>query len=174
MKKVLFARLPLGMVVLLFFAKTTFANVPTIGEIRSLYEKAPTEESACNKLIEILSPYNEKNNPLYAGYKASAIMMMAKHVFNPFSKMSYFKKGKRILENAIKADEKNIELRFLRYNAQTHTPSFLGYNGDIKKDKEFLESSFSQITDVRLKEFMLPYLKNSDFMIADRNDPLKK
>ncbi len=72
--------------------------MPSIDEIRSLYEKAVTDESACNKLIEILSPYNEKNNPLYAGYKASAIMMMAKHVFNPFSKMSYFKKGKRILE----------------------------------------------------------------------------
>jgi len=159
---------------LLFFAKTTFANIPTIGEIRSLYEKAVTDESACNKLMEILSPYDEKNNPLYAGYKASAIMMMAKHVFNPFSKMSYFKKGKRILETAIKADEKNIELRFLRYNAQTHMPSFLGYNGDIKKDKAFLESSFSQITDVKLKEFMLPYLKDLDFIIADKNEPLKK
>jgi hypothetical protein len=88
--------------------------------------------------------------------------------------MSYFKKGKRILENAIKADEKNIELRFLRFNAQTHTPSFLGYNGDIKKDKAFLESSFSKITDVKLKEFMLPYLKNSDFIIADRNEQSKK
>ncbi len=105
MKKLLF-------VGLLFFAQTTFANIPSIGEIRSLYEKAVNDESACSKLVEILSPYNENNNPLYAGYKASAIMMMAKHVLNPFSKMSYFKKGKRILENAIKADEKNIELRF--------------------------------------------------------------
>ncbi|MDE3182566.1 MAG: hypothetical protein KGM16_04025 [Bacteroidota bacterium] len=167
MKKFLF-------VGLLFFAKTTFANTPSIGEVRSLYEKAVNDESACNKLVEILSPYNENNNPLYAGYKASAIMMMAKHVINPFSKMSYFKKGKRILENAIKADENNIELRFLRFNAQTHMPSFLGYNGDIKKDKAFLEDSFSKITDVKLKEFMLPYLKNSDFMIADTTEQMKK
>jgi hypothetical protein len=167
MKKVL-------LVGLLFFAKATFAKTPSIGEVRSLYEKAVKDESACNKLIEMLSPYNENNNPLYAGYKASAIMMMAKHVFNPFSKMSYFKKGKRILENAIKADEKNIELRFLRFNAQTHIPSFLGYNEAIKKDKEFLESSFSKITDAKLKEFMLPYLKDSNFMIADTNELLNK
>ncbi|HSN07652.1 MAG TPA: hypothetical protein VLS85_01380 [Hanamia sp.] len=167
MKKLLF-------VGLLFFAQITFANTPSIGEIRSLYEKSVNDESACNKLIEMLSPYNENNNPLYAGYKASAIMMMAKHVFNPFSKMSYFKKGKRILENAIKADEKNIELRFLRFNAQTHMPSFLGYNGDIKKDQAFLESSFSKITDVKLKEFMLPYLKDTDFMVAETSQPLKK
>lgn len=159
---------------LLILAKATFANTPSIAEIRSLYQKAITDESACNKLVEILSPYNELNNPLYAGYRASAIMMMAKHAFNPFSKMSYFKRGKRILENAIKADEKNIELRFLRFNAQTHMPSFLGYNGDIKTDKAFLEGSFSKITDVKLKEFMLPYLKNSDFIIADSIGNQKK
>ena len=158
---------------LLFFAKVTFANVPSIDEIRSLYEKAVTDESACNKLIEILSPYNEKNNPLYAGYKASAIMMMAKHVFNPFSKMTYFKKGKRILETAIKADEKNVELRFLRFNAQTHIPSFLGYDDSIKTDRAFIETSYSKITDVKLKQFLLPYLKKSDFISADKKEQLQ-
>ena len=166
MKKVLF-------VGLLFFAKTIFANTPSIVEVRSLYEKAVNDESACNKLVEILSPYNETNNPLYAGYKASAIMMMAKHVFNPFSKMSYFKKGKGILEKAIKADENNIELRFLRFNAQTHMPSFLGYDGDIKKDKEFLETFFSSIKDVELKVYMLPYLKKSDYITADKKQQLQ-
>ncbi len=166
MKKVLF-------VGLLFFAKTIFANTPSIVEVRSLYEKAVNDESACNRLIEMLSPYNENNNPLYAGYKASAIMMMAKHVFNPFSKMSYFKKGKRILENAIKADEKNIELRFLRFNAQTHMPSFLGYDNNIETDKKFLETSFSTIKDVQLKKFLLPYLKDSDYITADKKEQLQ-
>ena len=153
---------------LLFWATTSFANTPTISEVRSLYEKSVKDESACNKLIEILSPYNENNNPLYAGYKASAIMMMAKHVFNPFSKMSYFKKGKKILENAIKADYNNVELRFLRFNAQTHMPSFLGYNNDIDSDKIFLENSFQRITDENLKAFLLPYLKNSDYISAGK------
>jgi len=160
MKKLLF-------VGLLFLAVTSFASTPTIDEIRLLYEKSDKDESSCNKLIEILSVYNEKDNPLYAGYKASAIMMMAKHVFNPFSKMSYFKKGKKILENAIKADDKNVELRFLRFNIQTHIPSFLGYNNDIDSDKFFLETSFQKINDENLKAFLLPYLKNSDYISAD-------
>ena len=165
MKKVFF-------VGLLFCATTSFANTPTIGEVRSLYEKSVNDESACKKLIEILSPYNENSNPLFAGYKASAIMMMAKHVFNPFSKMSYFKKGKKILENAVKADDKNVELRFLRFNAQTHIPSFLGYNNDIDRDKTFLENSFQKISDESLKEFLLPYLKNSDYISADKKKQL--
>ena len=155
-------------VALLFFAAYSFAKNPAIGEIRTLYEKSVTNESACSKLIEMLSPYNENNNPLYAGYRASAIMMMAKHVFNPFSKMSYFKKGKQILESAIKADKNNVELRFLRFNAQTHMPSFLGYDGSIEEDKNFLETSFSKIDDVQLKEFLLSYLKNSDYISTDK------
>ncbi len=173
MKNVFFVRLLVTVVALMFFTKATFAKVPSIDEVRSLYEKSVTDESACNKLIEILSPYNENSNPLYSGYKASAIMMMAKHVFNPFSKMSYFKKGKRILENAIKADEKNIELRFLRFNAQTHMPSFLGYDESIEIDKKFLETSFATIKDVQLKAFLLPYLMKSDYITADKKEKLQ-
>lgn len=160
-------------VALLFFINVSFANKPVIKEVRILYEKSYSDESACNKLIEILSPYNENNNPLYAGYKASAIMMMANHVFNPFSKMAYFKKGKRILESAIKADEENVELRFLRFNAQTHMPSFLGYDRSIGTDKFFLESSFSKINNVKLKEFLLPYLISSDYISTDKKKQLQ-
>ena len=41
-------------------------------------------------------------------------MMMAKHVFNPFSKLSYFKKGKQMLENAIETDGQNLELEIFK------------------------------------------------------------
>jgi hypothetical protein len=157
----------------LFLVNIAFANVPSIGQIRSLYAKAVTDDASCNKLLEILLPFNEKNNPLYAGYKASGMMLMAKHVFNPFSKMSYFKKGKKILESAIKADEKNIELRFLRFNAQTHMPSFLGYDESIETDKIFLESSFLTIKDVQLKAFLSPYLKKSNYITTDKKEQLQ-
>lgn len=173
MKNQLFVRLLLSFFVLLIVSKSAFATVPSINEVRSLYEKAVSDEASCSKLLNILSPYNEKNSPLYAGYKASAIMMMAKHSFNPISKMSYFKRGKSILDKAIKADEHNVELRFLRFNAQTHTPAFLGYDGDIKKDKQFLENSFSLIKDMDLKAFMLPYLKKSDYLSADKKRQLQ-
>lgn len=160
-------------VALLFLSFVSLANNPALKQVRDLYEKSYKDESACNKLIEILSPYNENNNPLYAGYKASAIMMMAKHVFNPFSKMSYFKKGKRILESAIKADNDNVELRFLRFNAQTHMPSFLGYDGSIEKDRKFLESSFPKISDNRLRAFLILYLKDSDYISEEKKNQLQ-
>lgn len=140
------------------------AAIPLISEVRSLYQKAATDENSCNELIKILSPYNEENNPLYLGYKASGTMMMAKHAFNPFTKLSYFNRGKRMLEKAIEADEKNIELRFLRFAAQTHIPSFLGYHDRIATDKVFLLKSLPLLTDKALKEIVVSYLKKSDYL----------
>jgi len=159
-------------IALLFISAFSFAKEPPLSEIRALYEKSVANESACNKLIHLLSPYNESNYPLYAGYKASAIMMMAKHVINPFSKFSYFKKGKKILEDAIKVDGKNIELIFLRFNMQTHLPSFLGYDESIKPDRVFLENSFSGIEDAQLKQFLKPYLRNSNYIDAEKKRQL--
>jgi hypothetical protein len=161
---------------LIFFVKisygtTSIKNLPSINEIRTLYEKSLKSEDDCTKLIKMLAPY--KNNPLLLGYSGCATMMMAKHVFSPFSKLSYFKEGKAMLEDAIKADEKKFELRFLRFTAQTNIPSFLGYHDSIEKDKNFILNSFSQIQDESLKQYVLPALKKSDDLSTSQKEKLK-
>ncbi|HET7117290.1 MAG TPA: hypothetical protein VFI29_12405 [Hanamia sp.] len=167
MKKLIF-------IVLLFCGFTAFSSVPVdMSKVRSLYKEAVKSEDSCKELVAISSGPNEKNNPLMLGYKGSGTMLMAKHVFNPFTKMSYFKKGKQMLEKAIELDENNIELRFLRFNAQTNMPSFLGYNSSIENDKKFLLNRFSQITEGRLKEFVLEGLKNSKYLTENEKYQLK-
>ena len=159
---------------LLFFGFKAFSNVPVdISKVRTLYKEAVKSEESCKELIAISSGFNEKTSPVMLGYKGSGTMLMAKHVFNPFTKMSYFKKGKQMLEKAIGVDENNIELRFLRFNAQTNMPSFLGYNKSIENDKKFLLNRFSQIPEVNLKEFVLEGLKNSNYLTADEKQQLK-
>lgn len=156
---------------LLFLGNVVFAKGPSMDEVRILYQKAATDENACKKLIEILTPF--ENDALYSGYRASAIMMMAKHVFNPFSKMSYFKSGKRTLEKSIEADSKNVELRFLRFTAQSNIPSFLGYHDRIESDKKFILNSISLVTDLKLKEFMIPILRKSNHLTSYEKQELK-
>ena len=146
-------------------------GLPSINEIRNLYGKSLKSEDDCQKLIDILKPY--KKDPLYLGYSGCATMMMAKHAFSPFSKLSYFKKGKIMLEDAIKADDKNFELRFLRFIAQTNMPSFLGYNDSIGKDKKFILNSFSQINDISLEEYVLPALQKSKDLNQSEKEKLK-
>ena len=142
----------------LFQGFVSSAKTPEIEDVRILFHKAESSQRVCLELIEILEPYNEKNNALLFGYRASGIMLMAKHLINPFSKLSYFKRGKLMLEKAILFDQKNVELRFLRYTIQTNVPAFLNYSDNKEKDRAFLNQSLNKLNDQKLKIIISTYL----------------
>lgn len=159
---------------LLLYSTMAFAGkTPSINIIRTIYQKALTEEKSCKRLIQLLLPYDENNHPLLLGYRASGTMMMAKHTFNPLSKLSYFKKGKQMLEKAIAADRNNIELRFLRFAVQTKIPPFLGYYNSIETDKKFLLQSLPELTDISLKRMIALYFENSNYLTNNEKQKIK-
>ena len=166
MKKIIF---PLSLI----FIFQSFSNLYAQNEMRLLYQKAATEEASCKKLLHLLRPFNENNNALLAGYKASGTMMMAKYVFNPLSKLSFFSKGKKLMEKAIEKDNENIELRFLRFMVQTNAPSFLGYRSAIQEDKLFLIQSIPTPGDKNLEQFILSFLGDSDQLTTVEKQRLK-
>ena len=69
-----------------------------------------------------------------------------------------------MLEKAIASEKNDIELRFLRFTAQTNMPFFLGYSANIESDKEFILYSFPKIKDKELKNFMIPVLRKSKYL----------
>src|SRR5690554_4220546 len=137
-----------------FYCTVSPAQNLMIEEIRTLYEQAAVEKTACEKLIASLN-MDVETNPLLFGYKGSATMMMAQHVSNSFNKLSHFHKGKNMLENAINADRENMELRFLRFAAQTNAPAMLGYRGDIEEDKKLILDGLSASNDLALKKLII-------------------
>jgi hypothetical protein len=149
---------------LFFYCVACPAKEPPLDEVRILYQQAATDENSCKALIEMLKPYNDADNPLLLGYKGGATMMMAQHVPNPFTKLSYFKKGKDLLHYAIEEDQMNIELRYLRFAAQTNAPVLLAYRNKIEEDKTFLVKSVSLLGDQSLKKLILGFLRNSDLL----------
>ncbi|MEO5908884.1 MAG: hypothetical protein ABIR50_03975 [Ginsengibacter sp.] len=159
--------------VLLFYSSVSFADVPSLTSVRVLYQKAATEKISCKILIQLLSSVDENSNALLEGYKASATMMLAKYTFNPISKLSYFKKGKQMLENAIKADDTNIELRFLRFAVQSNIPFFLGYHSFIEDDKKILMETIPLLNDPELKNMITAYFKNSNFLTVNEKQQIK-
>jgi hypothetical protein len=63
-----------------------------------------------------------------------------------------------MLESAIKADQTNVELRFLRYTIQTNVPGFLNYSSDKNLDRTFITQSLARLKDQELKKIISEFL----------------
>ena len=126
--------------------------------IRDLYYTASSSKEDSEKFKSAVKSIPTPNECI-KGYVAVSYMIEAKHVFNPATKLSYFNKGKILLDNSIKIEPQNTELRFLRLGIQTNVPSFLEYNKQIEADKNFILLKYLSQTDLdlkkRIKEFMI-------------------
>jgi hypothetical protein len=145
---------------LFLILSTTLDLGQNLSEIRSYYQKAAEEKTAAQKLVD-LSRGGNLEDPLLYGYKGAAHMMMAKHVGNPFKKLSYFNTGKDIFSKAIEAAPKNVELRFLRFSVQAEAPAFLNYKQNLEEDKNILLAQTANLGDAELKQIILSYLLSS-------------
>ena len=148
----------LTLCVILAISLTASATVPpAMEQVRALFSKATESKDHCEQLIQLLNDYDE-STPLLYGYKGCATMVMANHVFSPFSKYNYFKKGKTMLEKAIGAENGSVELRFLRYCTQKSIPFFLGYRSSIETDKAFILKNLGTVRNESLKQNIADYL----------------
>ncbi|HLT06627.1 MAG TPA: hypothetical protein VK014_03820 [Cyclobacteriaceae bacterium] len=159
---------------LFFYCLAAPAQRMPMEELRSLYKRAAVEKEACETALTKLETVKLETNPLLFGYKGSVTMMMAQHVSNPFNKLSYFHKGKNMLDEAIQADNSNTELRFLRFAAQTNAPAMLGYRGNVEVDKKLILEALPTIDDASLKRLIVDYLVNSEFLNTEEKDKLVK
>lgn len=77
-----------------------------------------------------------------------------------------------MLEEAINADQENMELRFLRFAAQTNAPAMLGYRGEIEEDKKVILGRLPISNDRELKKLVIGYLLNSDYLSLTEKEKL--
>lgn len=151
----------------LFLMAFTRFSEPDISALRSLYYQAVTDESSFTKLSKLLVSVDTKSPPVLVCYKGATEMIAAKYAINPFLKLGKFKKGRLLIEQAIKRDAEDVEMRFLRFSIQTNLPAFLGYGHKIKDDKDFLINEINDITDQSLKNNVISYLSSSKYCTAE-------
>lgn len=120
--------------------------------IRNNYEKAVYSETLCRALIEELSVSESK--PIYIAYLGAFQSIWATHTSNPFNKLNTFNKGKSNIEQAVKAEPNNVEIRFIRYSIQIKTPLLLNYNGNTVEDKKFIKENLKTINSPVLLEYI--------------------
>lgn len=130
-----------SVMLLFYFFMIAGANAG-LDEAREFFFAATNEEGI--KRFYDKTKSLEGSSDLEMAYKGVATAMYAGTVSSVFDKLSYFNKGKNLLEEAVRSSTDNVEIRFLRFAVQANTPSMLGYNGNLKEDGRFIIESLEK------------------------------
>ena len=125
-------------------------------------EQANLDANNCMPFYEFMESHKNESS-VAKGYFALSVMMQAKLHKNPFTKLSYFNKGKNILEETISANPKVVELRFLRFSVQNEIPAILLYFNDIDSDKKMLDNYYIAKNEDQLTGLISKYYRLKDF-----------
>ncbi|MGE0638001.1 MAG: hypothetical protein AB7G44_05625 [Bacteroidia bacterium] len=145
----------------------------TLDDVRKKYPLATKNDSVCKELYTALTGKADGTDVL-SGYAGGVTMLMAKSTANPFSKMEYFKDGKKLLEDAISNNKNDIELRFLRFAIQDNLPSMLGYNENLEEDKSYIMKYLPMLDKRELRKAIANYLIKSEKTDDKEKASLKK
>lgn len=157
----------------LLVSATAFAQDITLNEVRNKYPLATKNDSICTELYNALKGKADGTDIL-SGYAGGVTMLMAKSTANPFSKMEYFKEGKKLLEDAISNNKSDIELRFLRFAIQENLPAILGYNENLEEDKSYIMKYLPMLDKLELRRAIAKYMIKSERTSEKEKTSLKK
>lgn len=118
-------------------------EISALQTMRTLCAAAQNDNGKATEFYNYMDKTN-CNTSITKGYKAMSYIMVCKHSLNPFTKLSYFNKGKVLLEEAIQQEPNNIELIFFRFITQRKSPSMLNYNSNKVEDRQKLTAYLKQ------------------------------
>lgn len=148
----------LGLLISAVFVFISF-NATGLDVVRANYNKLVSDKDLCKKMISELAETKD-NSATHLAYLGGLQTIWANHVFNPISKLNTFKEGKKNIDQAIKKEPDNVELRFIRLSVQKNAPSFLGYKSNINKDTEFIRENRHQIGSEILQKMIETLLRD--------------
>jgi hypothetical protein len=149
-----------------FFFSFTDQDAKTV---RDHYRKALTSESD----IPTFKTHSAKhqNSALGKAYFGTALALEARAAWSPSTKLSNAKAAFLALNEAVKLDAKNIEIRFLRLSFAHGTPDFLSMKTSITEDKKiFLQGN---IKSHPIGDIMQKFMTNSGLFTAAEKSSIK-
>ncbi|MDY8138421.1 hypothetical protein [Aquimarina sp. 2201CG5-10] len=132
-----------------------------INDIRTSFKHSHESEVQAEQFYEITEKAVKEEKAIYTAYHGAALTLKAAHC-NFFSKLSYFKKGKKLVEKAIEEEPDNIEIRMIRLCIQYNVPKILGYYKEIESDKDFILTHVDQINSPDLKKYIEGFIVDSE------------
>lgn len=87
-----------------------------------------------------------KTNKALKGFEGALWMRKAGLAGPVNQKFSFFKKGASLMDEAINADAKNTELKFLRFMVQEQAPWILNYRDHLKSDAQDIKKNYKTLS----------------------------
>ena len=155
------------MLLLAFIMLLSQPNNSMLQSARDRYFQFDQTGCPAEELFEMIPESVAKQDAVLMAYKGTARATSAECVFSPFTKLSRFKEGKALIEQAVEADPSNIEVRFLRLSVQLSAPAFLDYNSEIQTDRlQVVEGLKSNPNCLQDKDFTMKVI---DYLIQKSN-----
>lgn len=135
-----------------------------LSQARVIYLSMAQDEC---KALELSKKFDKSppTDALLKAYYGASLAAAPACLGNPMDKLKYFRKGKQLLDEAVKLQPAQLEIRFLRFATQTKAPSFLGYTGNIDEDKRYILKhleSFKQVKgNIEMSRQIADFLLNS-------------
>jgi len=148
-----------NLIILIVAFSLNISNAQSMQDVRRLYLESSNNYSKLDSLNNLLVKNKNKNNVLSAYYGVN-LLLKSKYFKNPFKKINFFEKGKKIIEDAITKEPSNIEIVLIRYSAQKNSPPFLMYKQELEDDYEFIIANINSVKDKKLKKYILETIKN--------------
>lgn len=139
--------------------------------LRNAYSKANLSNEGAKNFIKIADK-RSSSDPIITGYKAAANILEAKVTTEKNKRKTFIKSGATSLENVIKANPNNVELRLIRMSVQENIPKIVGYNKNLKEDKIFILNNYPKQNSA-LKTYVRKFAMQSKTMTAAEKNSLK-
>lgn len=150
----------LKLIVLFFGLLCIKDNPPNIQEIRESFTQSSYSEEKAEAFYVLTEKTLNEEKSIYHAYHGAALILKAAHC-SIFSKLSNFKKGKHLVEDAVAMDPDNIEIRMIRLCIQANAPKILGYYKQIEEDKALILKNISTISSGPQKEYLEGFIRDS-------------
>jgi hypothetical protein len=154
------------LIVLILSLYASFQNW-NLGAIRAAYKTAYEDQLQAEEFYNRLEKVSNTDKIELIAYKASALTLKAKYAKGLKNKKDMFIKGASLLEETIKKEPSNVELRLIRLSIQESTPKILSYKSEIDSDKGFILKEYNSINSTALKDYIKDYIAQSKAFSAE-------
>jgi len=150
---------------------TVFSFIQNPTDVREQYYAASKSKQNADKFYNLLVKYNKENKTLLA-YKGAALALKSKYTSDKKEKKELFIEGVTTIENSVKQEPSNAEIRLIRLSVQENTPKFLKYKANIEEDKKMILNSFEKQSK-DLKEYIKIYVNQSKIFTEAEKQKIK-